>query len=388
MSTSGDRKRFLEQIAKRRLRIQDTDSDSDPEIHFNLPSHRVLRSQHSLENKTFEDIGLPAKKSKKKKGPPVPPPIQNYRPPSPLDYRPPPPPAHETPPPPGFPPLSPLGHKPLTPPVKGYRPPPEDQPVNPENLLPKGLLEDTPITLPAPRYYHLLPDPLEDLEPSEPENWGDNPPHNFGPQTPEYWATPEDYSEPQDRDNLPENWENNSEEFFPENWKERIEPSSPGTPEPEPSEIPAPDSLGPLDLFASLEESSDSDKESSDLDTPSEASDIQPVATMATPNDIRKILSEMFGNIGPTIDNTGAVIQHAGNQTLTDKLTSMKRTQEMTKPPGPDIFKGTTKENARLWKTRMNDYLTHCGYTTNQEKMRVIKMFLAVLDSFEICVWS
>ena len=56
-------------------------------------------------------------------------------------------------------------------------------------------------------------------------------------------------------------------------------------------------------------------------------------------------------------------------------MTSMKKKQGVSKPPGPSIFCGSSSENARIWKSKMNDYLTHMQYT-EAEKMRVIKMYL------------
>ena len=99
---------------------------------------------------------------------------------------------------------------------------------------------------------------------------------------------------------------------------------------------------------------------------------------MATLNDLRVLLTEMFGDLGPAINPQGAVVPGAPpNPSLIEKLSSMKKKADVSKPPGPDIFCGSTQENARLWKTKMNDYLTHCGYTSHQERMRVIKMFLS-----------
>ena len=105
---------------------------------------------------------------------------------------------------------------------------------------------------------------------------------------------------------------------------------------------------------------------------------------MATEAQIRLILQNVLGDFGNQLTAAGEIRQEGGhnappNPNLMDRLTTMRRKAETTKPPGPDTFRGTTTENARIWKTKMQDYLDHCGYpaANNEERLRVIKMFLS-----------
>ena len=105
-----------------------------------------------------------------------------------------------------------------------------------------------------------------------------------------------------------------------------------------------------------------------------------PLPAMATPQDIRLILQNVIGDYGNLIDQNGDLQANApARPSLMDRLTAMRRKTESSKPPGPDIFRGTTTENARIWKIKMSDYLDHCGYpeAQNAERLRVIKMFLS-----------
>ena len=93
---------------------------------------------------------------------------------------------------------------------------------------------------------------------------------------------------------------------------------------------------------------------------------------------MRKLLTDMLGPLGPPIDADGALLDDTpALPSLMDRLTTMKKRADVTKPPGPDVFRGTQEENARLWQTKMQDYLAHCGYPDDIAQLRVIKMFLA-----------
>ena len=93
---------------------------------------------------------------------------------------------------------------------------------------------------------------------------------------------------------------------------------------------------------------------------------------------MRRLLTDMLGPLGPPIDADGAVVDdEPAMPSLMDRLTTMKKRADVTKPPGPDVFRGTQEENARLWQTKMQDYLAHCGYPDDVSQLRVIKMFLA-----------
>ena len=141
---------------------------------------------------------------------------------------------------------------------------------------------------------------------------------------------------------------------------------APDNPQPPPNDPPPPpDSPQPPDT-------------PSPPDTPPDSP--PPVIEMATANEMRRILNDMLGPLGPQITDQGAVVQdadHPAQPSLMERLTNMRRRGDVTKPPGPEAFHGTQEENARLWKTKMTDYLDHCGYPDHASKIRVIKMFLA-----------
>ena len=91
---------------------------------------------------------------------------------------------------------------------------------------------------------------------------------------------------------------------------------------------------------------------------------------MATPSDVRRILQEIVGDLGPATRDQPA-------PTLLDKLATMRKRTEMGRPPGPETFRGNSMEDPTTWLSRMEDYLALQGYQNDQEKLRVIKMFLA-----------
>ena len=104
----------------------------------------------------------------------------------------------------------------------------------------------------------------------------------------------------------------------------------------------------------------------------------EPVMANMNMDTMRKLLNDMLGPLGPPIDADGAVVDdEPAMPSLMDRLATMKKRADVTKPPGPDVFRGTQEENARLWQTKMQDYLAHCGYPDNISQLRVIKMFLA-----------
>ena len=103
----------------------------------------------------------------------------------------------------------------------------------------------------------------------------------------------------------------------------------------------------------------------------------------ATASEVRKILSQVLGNFGPAIDAaTGDlkedVAANPPKPSMIEQLTTLQKQKRgnVQKPPGPDIFRGTSAENARLWKTTLEHYLHYCGYTTHEQKMPLVKMFL------------
>ena len=89
-----------------------------------------------------------------------------------------------------------------------------------------------------------------------------------------------------------------------------------------------------------------------------------------------------MGDFGDRINEVGDIATDNDGNALPPRpsqvghLTDMRRRSELAKQPRPDIFRGTTLENARLWKTRMHDYLDHYHPDCNETgRLQVIKMF-------------
>ena len=108
-----------------------------------------------------------------------------------------------------------------------------------------------------------------------------------------------------------------------------------------------------------------------------------------TQQQLRLILRNVLGDFGNPITEAGEIqqvddgegnnVNAPANPSLLDRLTTMRRKTETTRPPGPEVFRGTSAENPRLWRIKMRDYLNHAGYPAGNEveRLRVIKMFLA-----------
>ena len=85
---------------------------------------------------------------------------------------------------------------------------------------------------------------------------------------------------------------------------------------------------------------------------------------------MRKLLTDMLGPLGLPIDDNGGVVPNAATQPcLMDRLTTLKGRADVTKPPGLDNYHRTLEENARLWRTIMQDYLAHCAYPDDALKL-------------------
>ena len=97
---------------------------------------------------------------------------------------------------------------------------------------------------------------------------------------------------------------------------------------------------------------------------------------MATAADIRLIIKETLGTLGPALDQQGVVQAGAAQPTLLDRIKNMKKKTEVSKPPGPFVFSGSHDDNPAEWKSRMQDYLDHAGYATDAEKLRIARMHL------------
>ena len=98
---------------------------------------------------------------------------------------------------------------------------------------------------------------------------------------------------------------------------------------------------------------------------------------MATTDEIRLIIQQTLGPLGPELTNQGALVNNGEvRPTLSDRLTSIKKKTDNPKPPGPSIYSGSTEENPSEWKSKMKDYIDHGGYITDVDQMRVTKMHL------------
>ena len=135
-------------------------------------------------------------------------------------------------------------------------------------------------------------------------------------------------------------------------------------------------------------ETGESDQDQPDPPDPDEPEPVD-MANAMTQNQLRLILREVLGDFGFPITDEGNVQQQQGpdganvpvppNPSLSERLITMRRKTETSKPPGPEVFRGTSSENPRLWKIKIRDYLNHCGYpqANEAERIRVIKMFLS-----------
>ena len=145
--------------------------------------------------------------------------------------------------------------------------------------------------------------------------------------------------------------------------------------EPEPEESSGPDS-------------GDSDIEASDSEhTDSESSEEEPdMAQGATQNQIRLVIQEMLGPLGPLLNEQGEIrmvqvgenhVQEGTSGTLIEKLGAMGKKQDVTRPPAPWIFHGREDEDAADFRDMLQDYLQQGGYNEEADKLRLTKMFLA-----------
>ena len=143
-------------------------------------------------------------------------------------------------------------------------------------------------------------------------------------------------------------------------------------PEKEDSEIDSEEEQG-IDIFANL-----GDNEDLGLQQLLEEEEVENNYNMAavTPADLRTILQQVLGDLGPPIDANGQVVQgQPPRVTLTDRLRAQGARAAMSKPPTPETFSGTPKEDPRQWRRKMNDYLALL-HTPEADKVRVVSMFL------------
>ena len=97
------------------------------------------------------------------------------------------------------------------------------------------------------------------------------------------------------------------------------------------------------------------------------------MAVGATPEQIRIILQHTLGQLGPEILADGQ-INDDGDERLT--LVEKLKKPDIAKPPGPSIFGGTLQENLVEWCDRIIDHIDHAGYRNDEEKLRVVRMYL------------
>ena len=112
---------------------------------------------------------------------------------------------------------------------------------------------------------------------------------------------------------------------------------------------------------------------------------LEPEPVMATPQQIRLIIQETLGPLGPNLDQHGQIIpqdeQGHGTvptlqQNLAQRFHHIHRKHDSTKPPGPSVFCGMEQENPMEFRERLTDYLAQTGIEQEAEKVRVAKMFL------------
>ena len=94
---------------------------------------------------------------------------------------------------------------------------------------------------------------------------------------------------------------------------------------------------------------------------------------------MRALLRQALGDFGHVQNEQGNLVP---GRTLQQQLEEQRRRGDVQKPPGPDIFRGTSAENARMWKQKMEDYMELQGVQDDQAKMRVVRMYLG--DSAQV----
>ena len=112
---------------------------------------------------------------------------------------------------------------------------------------------------------------------------------------------------------------------------------------------------------------------------------LEPEPAMATPEQIRLIIKETLGPLGPNLDQHGQIIPQDAQghgtvptlqQNLAQRFQHIHRKNDSTKPPGPSLFCGLEQENPMEFRERLTDYLAQTGIEQEAEKVRVAKMFL------------
>ena len=97
------------------------------------------------------------------------------------------------------------------------------------------------------------------------------------------------------------------------------------------------------------------------------------MAAAATPEQIRLIIEQTLGRVGPQIQPDGQVAADGANRpTLLEKL----KKPDIPKPPGPTVFSGIPEENPVEWRDRISDYIAHAGYVEDDDQLRIVRMYL------------
>ena len=121
------------------------------------------------------------------------------------------------------------------------------------------------------------------------------------------------------------------------------------------------------------------DSHNSGPQSPDNTGNTPPQITMgATVEQIRLAMQQILGNLGPALAVDGKINEEGATQpTLTERLANINSKSEVTKPPGPEKFRGTLQENATEWIEMMTDYLNFTGHQSEEKKMAIVKLYLA-----------
>ena len=132
-------------------------------------------------------------------------------------------------------------------------------------------------------------------------------------------------------------------------------------------------------------ETDQSHKESDSEPLESDSSNHSGMADQVTIDQIRQVMTQMLGPVGPALNDQGGLAQGQQAQpTLAQQLADLQALQNaaqhrpaVAKPPGPGIFRGEHTENAKDWIERLIDYINFVGYDQDERKMAAVKLHLA-----------
>ena len=96
----------------------------------------------------------------------------------------------------------------------------------------------------------------------------------------------------------------------------------------------------------------------------------------ATADEVRLIINQTLGTLGPLINPQGGIVQGAQGGNAGTLLQRLRRRQGVSKPPGPPMFCGASDDDPVLFKEKLSDYIAQIGYDNEEDKVRAAKMFL------------